>query len=106
MAESSESGARIDTSNFPDALQSIQNMAKAMEGITLNLDYYKADLISNWVGDGRNQFEKTYNIMVRKLKDGTDVTWDMYEKLVSFQETLIQSDVDTAKGISSGSGCW
>ena len=35
--------------------------------------------------------------MLRKLEDGRDVTWDMYEDLISAQEELIQTDVDIAK---------
>ena len=39
--------------------------------------------------------------MKRKLDDGRDITWDMYEDLVSSQETLIQNDVDVANGIKT-----
>ena len=39
--------------------------------------------------------------MRRKLKDGSDVTWDMYEDLISAEETLIQNDVDVANGIKT-----
>lgn len=91
----------IDTSNFPDAIKSIETMAKAMEKVVSTMDDYKAQLLENWVGKGRNQFEKSYRIMRRKLSDGTDITWDMYEDLISSQETLIQNDVDVANGIKT-----
>lgn len=92
-----DKNAHIDTSNFPDALESIKTMAKEMEDIVDNLNGYKETLLKNWVGKGRNQFEKTYKVMLRKLEDGRDVTWDMYEDLISAQEELIQADVDIAK---------
>lgn len=92
-----DKNAHIDTSNFPDALESIKTMAKEMEDIVDNLNGYKEKLLKNWVGKGRNQFEKTYKVMLRKLEDGRDVTWDMYEDLISAQEELIQADVDIAK---------
>ena len=89
--------AHVDTSNFPDALKSIETMAKAMEGLVDTLNGHKSSLLENWVGKGRNQFEKSYNVLIRKLKDGSKITWDMYEDLISAQEELIQADVDIAK---------
>lgn len=91
-----DKSAHINTSNFPDALESIKTMAKEMEEIVDNLNGYKENLLKNWVGKGRNQFERTYKVMLRKLEDGRDVTWDMYEDLISAQEELIQTDVDIA----------
>lgn len=92
-----EGTGKIDTSNFPEALRSIETMAKSMETVVDNLNDYKAEIIANWVGKGRNQFEKSYNVLLRKLKDGTDITWDVYENLIKAQEELIQADVDAAK---------
>ena len=84
-----------------DAIKAIEKMAKSMEDLGDTLNDYKADLLVNWVGKGRNQFEKSYKVMKRKLDDGRDITWDMYEDLVSSQETLIQNDVDVANGIKT-----
>lgn len=88
---------RIDTSNFPAALQSIKTMAKTMENVTNTLNDYRSDITDSWVGKGRNQFEKSYTIMQRKLKDGSDMTWDIYENLIKAQGELMQADVDAAK---------
>ena len=88
---------KIDTSNFPAALDSIKNMAKSMENVVNSLNDYKGEIISSWVGKGRDQFEKSYHIMQRKLKDGSDMTWDIYENLIQAQTELIQADVDAAK---------
>ncbi len=94
----------VDTSNFPDAIKAIETMAKSLESILSTMDDCKALLLQNWVGKGRNQFEKSYRIIRRKLKDGNDITWDMYENLISAEETLIQNDVDVANGIKTYSG--
>lgn len=103
MAKSGGGGSvdHVDTSNFPDAISAIETMAKKMESLVSTMDDYKAALMKNWVGKGRNQFEKSYKIMKRKLSDGTDITWDMYEDLLSAQGTLIQNDVDVANGIKT-----
>ncbi len=88
---------KIDTSHFPEALESIKAMANAMQDIVDNLNDRKADLIEKWVGKGRNQFEKSYKVILRKIEDGTDITWDIYENLIEAQGRLIQADVDAAK---------
>ncbi len=88
---------KIDTSHFADAYTSIETMAKSMETVVDDLNDYKADIINNWVGDGRAQFEKSYKVLLRKLKDGTDITWDVYENLLKAEGELIQADVDAAK---------
>ena len=91
-----ESG-KVDTSHFADAYTSIETMANSMKDVVDNLNDYKADIIDNWVGKGRNQFEKSYKVLLRKMKDGTDITWDIYENLLKAEGELIQADIDAAK---------
>ena len=52
MGKTGGSVDHIDTSNFPDAIKSIETMAKAMEDIVSTMDDYKALLLENWVGKG------------------------------------------------------
>jgi len=68
-----------------------------METLIEDINKYKADIVDNWVGDGRDQFEKSYRVLLRKLKDGIDITWDVYENLIKSEGDLIQADVDAAK---------
>ena len=91
-----ESG-KVDTSHFADAYTSIETMANSMKDVVDNLNDYKADIIDNWVGKGRNQFEKSYKVLLRNMKDGTDITWDIYENLLKAEGELIQADIDAAK---------
>lgn len=88
---------KVDTSHFADAYTSIETMANSMKDVVDNLNDYKADIIDNWVGKGRNQFEKSYKVLLRKMKDGTDITWDIYENLLKAEGELIQADIDAAK---------
>lgn len=88
---------KVDTSHFADAYTSIETMANSMKDVVDNLNDYKADIIENWVGKGRNQFEKSYKVLLRKMKDGTDITWDIYENLLKAEGELIQADIDAAK---------
>jgi len=88
---------KIDTSHFGDAYSGIKAMVKSMETLIEDINKYKADIVDNWVGDGRDQFEKSYRVLLRKLKDGIDITWDVYENLIKSEGDLIQADVDAAK---------
>lgn len=88
---------KVDTSNFSEAYKSIEKMAKSMGSMVDDLNDYKADIVDNWVGNGRNQFEKSYKILLRKLKDGRDITWDLYENLIEAEGILLQADIDIAK---------
>lgn len=90
---------KIDTTNFPQAIKAIEKMAKSMRDLVDSVADYKTAILKNWVGDGRNQFEKTYTYVHRKLNDGCESTWDVYENLLSAEERLIQNDVDVANGI-------
>jgi|GEM_PF-2375603 len=100
----SEQNKYVDTSKFPEAIESIETMARSMETLVNDFNDYKAAILKNWAGDGRNQFEKSYNVLIKKLEDGRDITWDMYENLIAVQETLEQADVDIANAELEKSG--
>lgn len=91
----------IDTSAFPQAIHDIEKMANAMKDIIENLDDIKMKILVDWVGEGRNQFEKSYVYIKRTLADGTEASWDIYEALISSQETLIENDIAVANGIKT-----
>lgn len=91
----------ISTENFPQSINAIKTMAMAMRDVVSAMDEAKNTLLQGWVGEGRNQFEMAYRIMRRKLEDGSEFTWDMYEDLIQAEETLLQNDVDVANGIKT-----
>ena len=89
----------IDTTNFSEAIKSIETMAKAMENIVDTLEGYKTNLVENWIGEGHDQFEVVYQIAKRKLIDLSEITWDMCENLKFAEDLLIQNDNNVADGI-------
>lgn len=90
---------KIDLKAFPATEEGIAEYARIIGDYKLKLEKYKADLLLYWVGNGRNEFEKTYNVMVRKIQDQIDYTWTVYEELLKSHERFIQADVDAAKAM-------
>lgn len=89
----------VDTSHFAEAEQCLYDIAKLLGDFKLELDKVKLDMIYPWIGKGRNEFEKSYRVMVRKLDDQVDYTWELYETMLSSHEKFYLNDVETAKAM-------
>ncbi len=95
--------AKVDLTHFPEAQVAIKEVAEYLDTLKYTLDKRRDDVIANWVGDGRNAFENAYRIMVQKLQDQTDLTWEIFSELCSDYESFIKADVDIAKGLTGES---
>lgn len=91
----------IDTEEFLTLIESSRSLAEDLGTLKYNLNTYKSALIGNWLGKGRNQFEKSYHAMMRKLEDEIDCTWDIYDALVEAEAAYMQADIDAAKAGAS-----
>ena len=88
---------KLNTDAIANVEVSVQKLVDQLENLKKNVDDYKANMLKDWVGEGRNEFEKTYNIISRKFTDQIDCAWDLYEELITAHEAYIQTDVDLAK---------
>lgn len=63
------------------------------------IDMNKAtnDVLRNWVGKGRNQFETQMNLMKKQLDDISEGLYDIYNALVDSEEGYIEEDEAVAK---------
>ena len=82
---------KLNTDAIANVEVSVQKLVDQLENLKKNVDDYKANMLKDWVGEGRNEFEKTYNIISRKFTDQID------EELITAHEAYIQTDVDLAK---------
>lgn len=48
----------------------------------------------NWVGEGRNEFETQYNMLISKVDDFGDVLAEMYDNLVQAEADYETADND------------
>lgn len=83
----------IDTANFNEGIECIKEMSQTMDEVLNNLDEIKACLSESWEGEGKDSFESAFQIMRRKLTDGSEVTKSMLEKLVASRDEFIATDM-------------
>lgn len=88
---------KLNTDAIANVEVSIKNLVDELKDLKKDVDDYKANMLMDWVGEGRNEFEKTYNLISRKFIDQIDCAWDLYEELITAHEAYIQTDVDLAK---------
>ena len=54
---------KLNTDAIANVEVSVQKLVDQLENLKKNVDDYKANMLKDWVGEGRNEFEKTYNII-------------------------------------------
>lgn len=88
---------KLDTSNFASTAKSCQELYQRLQDYRNELEHAKNALLATWAGEGRNEFEKQYRLLNQQFSDIIDDTKDMYEKIISAEESYIQADTDAAK---------
>jgi uncharacterized protein YukE len=59
------------------------------------------NVLRNWVGKGRNQFETQMSLMKKQLDDISEGLYDIYNALVDSEEGYIEEDENVAKQFDS-----
>lgn len=90
----------LDTSSFSQSAVSAKKLAEDLETAISKCDKAINALYSTWAGKGRNEFEKKYKIFEQQVADIKNGLWDLYEEIVSAEESYIQADCDAAKAVS------
>lgn len=90
---------KLDTSSFADSANSAKKLAETLEDAIANCDKAINALYFVWSGKGRNEFEKKYKIFEQQVADIKTGLWDLYEDIVTAEESYIQADCDSAKAI-------
>lgn len=88
---------KFNTDDFVALEEDMKSLVEKIKTLKETLDDNKTTLLDAWVGSGRNEFEKTYRIIVRTLEDHVESSWDMYENLVSVHQSYIEQDIALAK---------
>lgn len=88
---------KLDTSNMASTANSCKALYEQLQNLRNQLESAKNSLLFTWAGEGRNEFEKQYRLLNQQFSDIIDDTKDMYEKLISAEETYIQTDTNNAK---------
>lgn len=90
----------LDVNGITDAAIAFRSSIGEFDKCVTNMDKYTNDVLRNWVGKGRNQFENQMNLMKKQLDDISEGLYDIYDALVDSEEGYIDEDEAVAKQFS------
>lgn len=82
----------IDTAKIYAAHRQIKEIVEAYKNVNREVALITNTIKENWVGEGRNEFESQYNLLIRKIDDFGDTLLDIYEALVEAEAEYETSD--------------
>lgn len=92
----------LDTKKLLDAANKVDSCLKEYKEIIKRISNVTNDLIGNWYGEGRKEFEKDYSTIYQSLTDISDIMYDLYDSLVDSDATYVQTDEEIAKSLTMG----
>lgn len=92
----------LDSQKLLDAANKINGYIKEYNEIIKRISNATNDLVANWYGEGRREFEKDYSTIYQSLTDLSDIMYDLYDSLVDSDATYVQTDEEIAKGLTMG----
>ena len=84
----------IDTAKIYAAHSQIKEIVSAYKEVNMEVAQITQKVKENWVGEGRNEFESQYNLLIRKIDDFGDTLQEIYEALVQAEADYETSDND------------
>lgn len=100
----SDGDFQLDTSGMSMVADQCKQLAEQMSTLKDDLVSAKDALLWTWVGEGRNEYEKQFRLLVQQFSDIIGDTWNMYEKLLSAEENYLQADTNAAKQLEGKTG--
>lgn len=82
----------IDTEKINAAHTQIREIVESYKQVNAEVTAITKRVKENWVGEGRNEFESQYNLLIRKIDDFGDVLKDIYDALVKAEAEYESSD--------------
>jgi len=94
---SNQTTFELDTKNMGATAEQCKSIADHMRSLRTELGRVRDDLLTSWVGKGRNEFEKQFRLLDQQFSDIIDDTLDTYEAILKAEEDYIQVDTEMAK---------
>lgn len=82
----------IDTDKIYATHRQIKEIVSAYKNANADIAEITKTIKDNWVGEGRNEFESQYNLLIKKIDDFGDTLLDIYEALVDAETEYETSD--------------
>lgn len=98
MAKNSSSAkvvnGNIDSEKIYNTHQQIKAIVEAYKNVNADVAEITTAIKNDWVGEGRNEFEAQYNILIRKIDDFGDTLKDIYDALVQAEADYRTGDTE------------
>ncbi len=82
----------IDTSKIYATHQQIKEIVESYKEVNFDVAQITKKIKENWVGNGRNEFESQYNLLIKKIDDFGDTLQEIYDALVQAEAEYETSD--------------
>lgn len=92
----------LDVSGITNAAISFRNEIHTFDNCVISVNNAKKEVLQDWVGKGRNQFETQMELMMGQLDDISEVLYEIYDALIDAEKGYIDVDEETAKQFRLG----
>lgn len=82
----------IETDKIYNAHRQIKDIVASYKEVNYEVSQITSKIKENWVGEGRNEFESQYNLLIKKIDDFGDTLYDIYDALVEAEAAYEESD--------------
>ena len=82
----------IDTGKIYETHRKIKTIVESFKNVNLAVTLHTNKVLENWVGEGRNEFQSQYNLLIKKIEDFGDTLQDIYDALVEAEAEYETAD--------------
>ncbi len=82
----------IDSALIFDTHTQIKEIVESYKELNLKVSQITDEVKENWVGQGRNEFESQYRILISKINDFGDTLQEIYDALVKAEASYEDTD--------------
>lgn len=90
----------LDVSGITEAAKTFQRNIGKFDQCVIDMNNATNQVLRNWIGSGRNQFETQMALMKQQLDDISEGLYDIYDSLVDSEVAYIDEDEAVAKQFS------
>jgi WXG100 family type VII secretion target len=91
----------LDVNGITEAAKTFRSNIDDFNQCVIDMNNATNNVLRNWVGKGRNQFETQMSLMKKQLDDISEGLYDIYNALVDSEEGYIEEDENVAKQFDS-----
>lgn len=90
----------LNVKGITEVARNFKSNITKMDDNIRKMDTATNDVLRNWVGKGRDQFEIQMSLMKKQLDDMSEGLYDIYNALVDSEKAYIDEDEAVAKQFS------